>query len=274
MGRIMPYPLADMIVERIWAANPLRNYLYLVACPSTGEALAIDPLDWRACLDMARARGWQITQIFNTHEHPDHIDGNVPLVAATGARVLAHAAAAARIGGVDRGLTAGDVIRVGNSVEFECLDTPGHTLSHICLLAHAEGPALFSGDTLFNAGVGNCRNGGDPQRLYETCAQQLACLPDSTRLYPGHDYLHNNLRFTLHVEPDNAAASQLLARAADWDAPAVPVLTLAEERSVNSFFRLDEPTLLEGLRARVPALGARATAREMFLALRELRNSW
>jgi hydroxyacylglutathione hydrolase len=81
-----------MIVERIWAANELRNYHYVVACAETGEALVIDPLDWQACLERARARGWTITQILNTHEHLDHTAGNTALVAATGARVLAHAA--------------------------------------------------------------------------------------------------------------------------------------------------------------------------------------
>jgi hydroxyacylglutathione hydrolase len=274
MSRIMPYPFAAMIVERIWAANPLRNFHYVVACGETGEALVIDPLDWQACLDLARARNWTITQIVNTHEHPDHTAGNAPLVAATGARVLAHAGAASRIGGVDQGLAAGDVIRVGTSVELECLDTPGHTLSHVCLLAHADGPALFSGDTLFNAGVGNCKNGGDPQRLYETCAQQMVRLPSSTRLYPGHDYLQHNLAFTLHVEPGNAAALAWTQRTTVYDPVQAPLMTLADERTINSFFRLDEPGLIEGLRARAPQLGARPGARAVFLALRELRNSW
>jgi hydroxyacylglutathione hydrolase len=93
-----------MIVERIWAANELRNYHYVIACAETGEALVIDPLDWRACLECAQARGWSITQILNTHEHFDHTAGNAALVQATGARVLAHAGAAARIGGVTQGL--------------------------------------------------------------------------------------------------------------------------------------------------------------------------
>jgi len=263
-----------MIVERIWAANELRNYHYIIACGETGEALVVDPLDWRACLDRARQRGWTITQIVNTHEHHDHTAGNAALVAATGAKVLAHAAAAGRIGGVDRGLKAGDVIRVGRTVELESLDTPGHTLSHVCLLAHAEGPALFSGDTLFNAGVGNCRGGGDPERLFETCAQALARLPASTRIYPGHDYLLNNLRFTLHVEPGNAAAAAWLRRSADVAGEHQAVLTLGQELTVNSFFRLHEAGLIEGLRARAPALGPKPTAREVFLTLRELRNSW
>jgi hydroxyacylglutathione hydrolase len=175
---------------------------------------------------------------------------------------------------VDRGLAAGDVIRVGRSVELECLDTPGHTMSHVCLLAHADSPALFSGDTLFNAGVGNCHNGGDPALLYETCARQLARLPATTRVHPGHDYLENNLRFTLSVEPGNAAASQWLARTTGVEAEARPVLSLAEELSINAFFRLGEPALVEGLRARHAGLAARPAPREVFLALRELRNRW
>ena len=263
-----------MIIERIWAANELRNYHYLVACGETGETLAIDPLDWRACLQRAKERNWTITQIVNTHEHTDHTAGNAPLVQATGAKVLAHARAAARIGGVDRGLVAGDVIRVGHSLELECLDTPGHTLSHVCLLAHADGPALFSGDTLFNAGVGNCRGGGDPDRLYETCAQQLSRLPHSTRIYPGHDYLLNNLRFTRHVETGNLVAADWLQRSENVRPEDQPVLTLAQELTFNTFFRLTEPGLIETLRQRAPGLSHQPTPREVFLTLRELRNSW
>jgi hydroxyacylglutathione hydrolase len=263
-----------MIVERIWAANELRNYHYVVACAETGEALVVDPLDWRACLERARQRGWTITQIVNTHEHLDHTAGNAALVAATGAKLMAHARGAATIGGVDRALAAGDVIRVGRSVELECLDTPGHTLAHVCLLAHADGAALFSGDTLFNAGVGNCRGGGDPELLFQTCAQQLARLPATTRIYPGHDYLLNNLRFTRHVEPGNEAAAQWLARQAEVRAEDQAVLTLGQEFTINSFFRLGEAGLIETLRRLVPALPPSPKPREVFLALRELRNSW
>ena len=263
-----------MIIERIWAANELRNYHYIVACGETGEALVIDPLDWQACLTRAKARNWRITQIVNTHEHRDHTAGNDALVQATGAKVLAHVGAAAAIGGVDCGLHAGDVIRVGKSVELESLDTPGHTRSHVCLLAHADGSALFSGDTLFNAGVGNCRSGGDPELLFATCALQLTRLPTTTRIYPGHDYLLNNLRFTRHVEPTNTIAADWLRRSEHVAPEDQAVLTLSEEFTINSFFRLTEPGLIATLRQRAPGLPARPTPREVFLALRELRNDW
>ncbi len=261
-----------MLIERIWTGNAYRNFHYLVACPETAEALAVDPLEWQLCWDAARSKGWRITQILNTHEHRDHTGGNAGLVAATGAKVLAHARAAGRIGGVDRGLSAGEVIRVGR-LELECLDTPGHTFSHVCLLAHAQTPALFSGDTLFNAGAGNCHD-GDPQRLYETFSRILARLPDATRIYPGHEYLARNLEFTLDREPDNDAARALLARMRNADPAAAPVTTLADERCINTFLRLSSPSLIERLRASFPALQARPDERTVFLRLRELRNRW
>ncbi|MEE2805449.1 MAG: MBL fold metallo-hydrolase, partial [Pseudomonadota bacterium] len=80
-----------MIVEQIWTANAWRNFNYLIACPESGEAMAIDPLDHVKCLEKARARGWQITQILNTHEHGDHTGGNSAMIEATGATLLAHA---------------------------------------------------------------------------------------------------------------------------------------------------------------------------------------
>jgi hydroxyacylglutathione hydrolase len=263
-----------MLIERIWSGNDYRNFHYLIACPDSGEALAVDPLEWRLCKQAAERRGWTITQILNTHEHRDHTGGNAGLVGATHARVLAHEAAAARIGGVDRGLKAGDVIRIGRRIELECLDTPGHTLAHICLLAHTGQAALFSGDTLFNAGAGNCHSSGRPDLLYETFVRQLARLPGETRLYPGHEYLARNLEFTLDREPDNRAAAELLTRCRNEDPAAAPVTTLAEEKEINTFFRLSSPALIARLREAFPELTERPDAKTVFLKLRELRNRW
>jgi len=263
-----------VIVERIWTGNSLRNYNYLVACPDTGEALAIDPLDHGKCLAAASKNGWRITQILNTHEHHDHTGGNAAVVAATGAKVIAHHRAGGRIDGVDRGVKAGDVIKVGKRVELECMDTPGHTMCHICLRAHGEHDAIFSGDTLFNAGAGNCHHGGDPVALYETFAKQLDTLPDDTRVYPGHDYIENNLGFTLAREPDNADAKALLPQVAGHDPQRAIVTTLAQEKRVNTFFRLGSPGVIARLREAFPDLPEQLDARTVFVKLRELRNRW
>ena len=263
-----------MIVERIWTGNAYRNFNYLIACPDTGEALAIDPLDHEKCLATARTRGWDITQILNTHEHHDHTGGNAAVVAATGAKVIAHYRAAGKIAGMDRGVKAGDVIKVGKTVELECLDTPGHTLCHICLRSHTDQPALFSGDTLFNAGAGNVHNGGNVDALYSTFVDQLANLPDNTRIYPGHDYIENNLKFTLDREPDNAAAKAVLAGVTNHDPAKSAVTTLADEKRVNTFMRLSSPSLIATLRKSFPDLPDIPDAKTVFSKLRELRNQW
>jgi hydroxyacylglutathione hydrolase len=263
-----------MHIERIWAANDYRNFHYLIACRESGEALAVDPLDWRKCQDLARSRGFTITHILNTHEHHDHTGGNAGLVGATGAKVLAHAGAAARIGSVDVGLKRGDVIRIGKTVELECLDTPGHTMAHICLLGHGDPPALFCGDTLFNAGAGNCHNGGSPEALYDTFVTQLARLPETTRILPGHEYMARNLAFTLDREPNNHAAAAMQPEAARTAPEHARITTLSEEKQVNTFFRLRNAEVIARLRERFPEIGATPDARTVFVKLRELRNSW
>lgn len=263
-----------MIVEQIWTANAYRNFNYLIACGETGEALAIDPLDHERCLAVAKARGWRITQVLNTHEHFDHTGGNAAVVAATGAKVLAHANARDSIPGLDRGLVAGDVIKIGRTVELEALDTPGHTMAHVCLLSHTDTPALFCGDTLFNAGAGNCHHGGHPEQLYDTFVRQLANLPEKTLIYPGHDYIGNNLGFTLAREPDNARAKSLLDEVKDQDPNAPLVSTLALEKEINTFFRLRSPSVIAALREAFPNLPDNPDPKTVFLKLRELRNSW
>jgi hydroxyacylglutathione hydrolase len=172
----------------------------------------------------------------------------------------------------------GETLRIGNTVELECLDTPGHTRSHLCLLARgrsARAPAeLLCGDTLFNAGAGNCHNGGDPLLLYATFVDRLGPLPDATRIHPGHDYLARNLAFTLDREPGNGEAAALLAAVQGRDGGAAPITTLGEERRINTFFRLRNPAVIAGLRTAFPDLPAEPSPQTVFLKLRELRNRW
>ena len=263
-----------MIVEQLWTGNSLRNFNYIIACPETGEALAVDPLDHERCLGVAKDKGWVVTQVLNTHEHGDHIGGNHAVIAATGATLLAHGNARDKIPGMDRGLDAGDVVKVGKTVELECLDTPGHTMSHICLLSRTDQPALLCGDTLFNAGAGNCHNGGHPHALHGSFANQISKLPDNTLVYPGHEYLASNLAFTLDREPDNAKAKELLDQAKTQDPGQAMVTTLALEKEINTFLRLRSPSVIAGLREAFPDLPDDPDPRTVFVKLRELRNSW
>ncbi|MFK7770470.1 MAG: hydroxyacylglutathione hydrolase C-terminal domain-containing protein [Mariniblastus sp.] len=264
-----------MIVEQIWTGNAYRNFHYLVACRETGEALAIDPFDHEKCLARSKENGWEITQIVNTHEHVDHIGGNAAMIQATGAKLLAPGNAGSRIEGVDIGLTAGNVVRVGNTVELLVLDTPGHTMSHIGLISKTDTLALFCGDTIFAAGCGHCRSGGDPETLFNTFNSQFSKLPDATPVYPGHDYIVTNLGFTVDREPDNKRASALLQELRQsYDASEPLVTTLGLESEINTFFRLTNETVIRRLRDSFPTMPEDPSPKEVFLKLRELRDQW
>ena len=236
-----------MIVEQIWTANAYRNFNYLIVCSESGEAMAIDPLDHEKCLSAAKKNGWQVTQILNTHEHGDHTGGNDAMIAATGAKLLAHANAKAKIPNMDRGLGAGDVIKVGKTVELECLDTPGHTMAHVCLMSRTAQPALFCGDTLFVMGCGRLFE-GTPEQMWRSLGK-LRELPDATRVYCGHEYTQTNARFALTVEPENGA---LKARANEVDEMRAKGLatvpsTMAQERATNPFLRADIETVKQAV---------------------------
>ena len=157
--------------------------------------------------------------------------------------------------------------------QINILDTPGHTMSHLCLLVRGSEDALFCGDTLFNAGVGNCHNGGNPLSLYNTFYNQLIKLDKKTKIYPGHDYLTNNLEFTLSLEPENKNAYDLLQKSKMEGFSTKFVSSFEIELKVNTFFRLKENSIKESLKNE-NLLSKNDSPQEIFLALRELRNKW
>ncbi len=249
--------------------NALGNIDYLFACPETGEALAVDPWDPEPLVRHAREHGWTIRSIVNTHAHWDHTRGNAELCKLTGAQVFCHPDARPDIGNDAQALDLGARIALGKRT-LRVLDTPGHTLSHVCLLGESESPFLVSGDTLFNAGAGNCKNGGDPELLYQTFSEVLASLSDDTLLYPGHNYLENNLGFALDREPGNQRARAQLDMARE---PGFQIKTLRDEREYNPFFRLHSSEVLDGLRAAFPQKDL-GSPKSRFVALRALRDRW
>ena len=190
----------------------------------------------------------------------------------TGCTVVGPRADRDRIPGIDIEVGDGDTYMLYEA-EAAVFDVPGHTRGHIAYW-FPESTALFCGDTLFNAGAGNCHNGGHPHELYQTFVRQLAKLPDTTRIYPGHDYWENNLGFTLDREPDNAKAAELLDEVSGRGPDDALVSTLALEKEINTFFRLHSPTVIARLREAFPDLPEEPDEKTVFLKLRELRNAW
>ena len=265
-----------MLIKQIPIRNPLSNYMYLLGCEKTKEAIAIDPLEHALCLKTANDLGWKIKTVANTHHHHDHIGGNGPVIDATGAELVAHTDAMDAIPNVDRGLGAGDILSCGE-FNLKVLDTPGHTMSHICLhfLGNEnEKAALFCGDTLFNAGVGRCDFGGEPKILYKTFAEQIFPMDDSVRIFPGHDYIENNIEFTLDREPDNATASSLREKFRNGLDAESFVSDIGLEREINVFFRLDSQQVRDGIASSLDLDVANLNDEKTFIGLRSLRDNW
>lgn len=211
------------------------NYVYLAHDTESGETAVIDPAVADPVLAAASARGWRITQILNTHWHPDHVGGNAAIVAATGAVVTGPGGEADRIPHIARAVGEGDSVRIGTATG-RVLDVGGHTAGHIAYVFDAD-HVLFCGDTLFALGCGRLFE-GTPGQMFASLAKLKALAPE-TRVYCAHEYTQSNARFAVTVEPDNAA---LAARAAAIDAArakgqaTVPSL-LSEELATNPFLR-------------------------------------
>ena len=259
-----------MKIHTIYTDNPLRNFTYIIES-SNSQCLILDPWDENQVNAELEKRSLKLWAIINTHEHFDHTQGNQALVDQHACEVWAHKNGKGKIPGLSRTLKKHEEILLDDDCKIKVLDTPGHTFAHLCfLLIQADQPiAVFTGDTLFNAGVGNCHNGGDPKIMYETISEQFHTLEDSINVYPGHDYLQNNLEFTLSLEPNNFLAKDWLIRVKDCDPKIKPLLTnIGDERSLNTFFRLKNETIINSLSLDSP------TEEEVFLKLREKRNSW
>ncbi|HBI48145.1 MAG TPA: hydroxyacylglutathione hydrolase [Smithella sp.] len=190
-----------MFVKQI-QVSPMAVFAYLVGDPITGDALVIDPAaDIKGIIAEAKKNNLKINYIVNTHSHVDHISGNTEMQKATGAKIIVHEddaimlthtpAMILKMFGAKASPPAdilvkdGDIISVGN-VELKVIHTPGHSPGGISLYTPGY---VFTGDTLFVEAVGRTDlPGGSSQTMYKAIKEKLFCLPEDTKVMPGHNY--------------------------------------------------------------------------------------
>lgn len=223
------------------------NYVWLVHERKSGETMVVDPAVAPPVLERAEVLGWKITQIWNTHWHPDHTGGNAEIKEATGCVITGPAAEFARIPTLDIQVKGGDVVRLGE-VEAQVIDVPAHTAGHIAFHFAAD-QAAFVGDTLFAMGCGRLFE-GTAEQMYSNM-RKLEALGDDTAIYCAHEYTLGNGRFALTVEPDNEALVERMAKVTamrESGEPTVPT-SIALERATNPFMRASSVEELAARRA-------------------------
>ena len=217
------------------------NYGYLVHEPDSGQTIAIDTPDAAVYLAEADKMGWHISEVWNTHWHPDHAGGNLKIKEATDARIVGPAGEASKIPGIDRAVKGGDTIEFGRATA-KVIDVPGHTLGHIAF-HFAEQNVAFVGDAVFALGCGRVFE-GTMDMMWESL-KRIKKLPKQTRLYCAHEYTASNAKFAVTIDPENKALKEYVAwvekRRAEGK-PTVPAL-LERELETNPFLRADLPEM-------------------------------
>lgn len=244
-------------VKIFYAHNDLRNFSYLISDKSTGNSWVIDPFDEKPIIEYIKKESLTLTAILNTHHHWDHIKGNSGLQSVFNCSVLTK---------------DNHQIELPDYQSIQFIETPGHAREHLAFSWQkgSEALALFSGDTLFNSGVGNCKSaGGSIDALFET-TNHLKKLPDSMVLYPGHDYVLRNLLFAKSLEPENKEIDEALRLIKETNTEVGIQWTLGQEKKVNPFFRLNSLELRENVMHDQKELDQKT----LFVKIRALRDNW
>jgi hydroxyacylglutathione hydrolase len=224
-----------MTVEIVRIPVLSDNYVWLMHDAASGQTVVVDPAVAEPVLQAAAERGWRITQIWNTHWHPDHVGGNAEIKAATNCSISGPAAEAERIPTLDHKVAGGDQVKIG-TIAADVIDVPAHTAGHIAYHLPSE-KTVFVGDTLFAMGCGRLFE-GTAEQMFDNM-QRLAALPDETAVYCAHEYTLSNGRYALVAEPDNehivARMNAVEAARARGDATVPTSISL--EKATNPFMR-------------------------------------
>lgn len=193
--------MSKMFFRRL-EVRPFGTNCYLVGSEQTRDGMVIDPAgDAMRIMNNINELGLRIQTVVATHTHPDHLGATRFIVESTKASFAVHEAEAnnversdySQLAGLDptiksppscdRLLHDGDSIEIGD-LNFQVLHTPGHSPGGICIEGYG---VVFSGDALFNMGIGRTDGPGcSHELLISSIRNKLLSLPDKTVVLPGH----------------------------------------------------------------------------------------
>lgn len=242
------------------------NYGVIVHDSKSGATVSIDAPDALAIEDQLRKFGRQLTHIWITHHHADHVQGVEQLKEMYRCQVIGPRKEADKIPCIDIAVGGGESFKLAGR-EVKVFDCPGHTAGHIAYHI-AEDYSLFAGDTVFAMGCGRVFE-GTMDEMFQS-VNQFRKLSPSTYIYCGHEYTEANARFALSVDHTNRALqsrAKLVASQRAKGEMTIPAL-LADELRTNPFMRCDNADIRKTLGME------QASDAEVFAELRTRKNNF
>lgn len=244
------------------------NYIWLIIHTAKQQAIVVDPGEASPVLNYLQQQQLACTAILVTHHHADHTQGIAELKRSYDVPVIASGASKHPL--VTRHIEHQQTFTLfDGDLTFQGIAIPGHTLDH---MAFYSTPWAFTGDTLFSAGCGRVFE-GTPAQMWQSL-QTLLTLPEATQIYCGHEYTLANLAFAQTVEPHNLAITQhqaVVSALREGNQPSLPS-TLALEKSMNPFLRVQEPAVIQAVSTHVGQILSQPV--DVFAALREWKNQF
>lgn len=246
------------------------NFAYILLCERSGEAAIVDPAEYYPVYAAVEKLQLNVNAVFCTHHHNDHIGGLEELRAERpGLNIYGHVTDAERITGLNQPVADGDAVTFGN-IKGQVYHTPGHTSGSVCYLFENN---LFSGDTVFGAGCGRLFE-GTPDQMYRSLSALASKVSGAAKVYFGHEYTLQNLKFAEFIEPENEVIQQRIATCKEQrqkDEPTTPS-TFSEEIQTNPFFRCNMEEVVQGVQKKLFVKAE--TPEAVFAALRKQKDSF
>ena len=214
------------------------NYIWVLT-NDEGRCIIVDPGEAEPVLKAIEQNQWQPEAILLTHHHHDHVDG-VAAICAKFPHLVVYGPAETQNKGTTRVVEDGEKILILES-EFSVIATPGHTLGHISFFSF---PYLFCGDTMFSGGCGRLFE-GTPAQMYQSF-QKINALPDDTLICCAHEYTLANMKFAMHLLPEDVSIQDYYRKVNELRAKnqiTLPVI-LKNERKINLFLRANDIDLI------------------------------